>query len=539
VLTLNGFELSVEDDNPFKQPTAIYSELDLSIVLIGDSELISFGEDVITVRFADLTVSGDGTLLLKAERIDVNGGYAYGDGIDLTFGNLTVNGGMLDIFGSDHGIEIDYGNLTVNGGEIYIDAEDEGIDITGGDLTLNDGSIDIHADDKGIDIGGNMTVNGGIAEIFSDDDGIEVSEDLRITDGKIDVHSESIGIEVSGEVTIIGAEVEISALSEGLLAYGNVTLGGIFEISAELGGVVSFGDILLGNVIFAIETDDGMYAIKAAAITVEGEQGDVEINQDSDAEGSYSYIDGSYFGFGEYVDKNILMHKDFTVRYDYVYTGEEISIELYSELSLGVDYILQLPDDAIKELGIYEVKIVGIGDYVGEISLNIGVHKGFDLPCDESIDLNVSGYEDEIWTLVSFTPEYDGTYEFIFSCNSRSYVNLLDSDFAYNPLGSYVGEFKVTLELIGGVTYYFDVYSDVKDALCTVSARFICNDHVGGEATYHEQAVCDRCGNHYGDLLVCDHMCHADGIRGYIWKIFEFIYDFIGIESECKCGVDH
>ena len=46
-------------------------------------------------------------------------------------------------------------------------------------------------------------------------------------------------------------------------------------------------------------------------------------------------------------------------------------------------------------------------------------------------------------------------------------------------------------------------------------------------------------GNEYGYLLVCGHMCHAGGIRGFIWKIFEKLYDRFGIVTVCECGDEH
>ena len=96
------------------------------------------------------------------------------------------------------------------------------------------------------------------------------------------------------------------------------------------------------------------------------------------------------------------------------------------------------------------------------------------------------------------------------------------------------------VELVGGETYYISITIVVaRDRDAKLSVDVICNDHFGGEATYTERAICEECGFEYGDMLVCDHMCHADGLLGIIWKIFDFFYDLLGIESECKCGADH
>ena len=66
-----------------------------------------------------------------------------------------------------------------------------------------------------------------------------------------------------------------------------------------------------------------------------------------------------------------------------------------------------------------------------------------------------------------------------------------------------------------------------------------CPGHFGGEATYQEAAVCEECGLHYGDKLYCDHMCHKGGIYAIIWGIFEDIYAYFGVETECECGEKH
>ncbi len=37
----------------------------------------------------------------------------------------------------------------------------------------------------------------------------------------------------------------------------------------------------------------------------------------------------------------------------------------------------------------------------------------------------------------------------------------------------------------------------------------------------------------------CDHLCHKDGILGFIWKIISFLQRFFGIQQYCDCGVLH
>ena len=37
----------------------------------------------------------------------------------------------------------------------------------------------------------------------------------------------------------------------------------------------------------------------------------------------------------------------------------------------------------------------------------------------------------------------------------------------------------------------------------------------------------------------CDHMCHADGFKGFIWKIVKFFWKLFGMNPECECGAAH
>lgn len=37
----------------------------------------------------------------------------------------------------------------------------------------------------------------------------------------------------------------------------------------------------------------------------------------------------------------------------------------------------------------------------------------------------------------------------------------------------------------------------------------------------------------------CDHICHDNGILGYIWKIVRIFYKIFGINKVCECGISH
>ncbi len=538
-LTLNNFEISAPDENPFGTANAIYSELDLVLVLVGENRLETVGSDTIKIAAASLTINGDGKLSIIAEPSED----MLADGIDITSGDFIINGGVIELNGSDHGIEIDYGNMTVDGCKLNINSGDEGIDITDGNFTVNGGIFEIYADDKGIDVGGNMTVNDGRFYVYSyNDAAIEVTEDLTITGGDFEVNAAFDGFEVSGNVTITDGNFYIDSNDFGLEIFGNANIGyGIFEISAYTGGMLVGGDLVLGNVIFDLVIGSEQPAIRAASIAFEGANDGLELSSGSDENGEFVYLDYLSFGTGDYIGKKLL--KDFFQIRNCIYTGEEFKDVIVcgnGMYTLGVDYIVVLPEGVIRDVGVYTVKIVGIGDYVGEHTFDVPVHENYEITLDESIDVTLPVWNDDIWKVVTFTPEYDGTYEFIFLGGDKHYfVELLDEHGNRTKLFSGDENATVELELEAGVTYYFDVYADTEATDCTITVNVICDDHFGGEATYTEQASCDRCGEHYGEILVCDHMCHADGIRGFIWKIFDFLYELIGIESECECGAAH
>ncbi len=491
ILTLNKFKFTNEDENPIYGAPAIYSETALTIVLVGRNSVSALLDDCIYVAFGGLTIKGDGTL-------EINSGddYYTGDGIDVKKSDLIIESGEIYIRSGDSGIDVEGGNMLVNGGDIYIDAYDEGVDVSD-NLVINGGTFNVSAPNDGFDISGNVTINGGNFRVYADDSGFEISGELEISGGIFEIESGKYGID----------------------AYEKITLcGGIFEINAL----------------------EGDYEMVSLEIVIEGECYDAEIITVDDSVESFMYIANADFGVGDYAGKIILKDEFIDVQYTYIYSGEEIELNVECVdgiYTLGVDFTIILPEGGIKDIGIYEAKVVGIGDYAGEYVKRIRVHETQKLTLNQETDIIVQDSSADVWRYLEFTPEYDGTYSFDIYCHASYYcVAILDSSFTYDVIYDCDEGDIITLELVGGVTYYIDVYADEGSFEGVAEISVICNDHFGGEATYTEQAECDRCGEHYGELLECDHMCHADGIRGFIWMIFDFVYDLIGIESECKCG---
>ena len=215
------------------------------------------------------------------------------------------------------------------------------------------------------------------------------------------------------------------------------------------------------------------------------------------------------------------------------------------------------------------------------------------------MNIDIANADSYIFSYVKFVPKVTATYRFTFKTTDYLTITLLKGDInsSIDYFSGEDGYICFEYGLVAGETYYFDVYNSYGDVSCDISVELICNEHVGGSATYtdravceicgeeygdilvcsghfggqatyhdravceecgfeygdilvcdphvggnatyHEHAVCENCGVEYGDLLVCNHMCHKGGLYAVIWDIFDKIYDLLGIESECKCGEMH
>ena len=86
-------------------------------------------------------------------RLTINGKH----GIYIGKGNLTINGGNVDVDAQIDGINISQGNLTINGGKVDVDTQGEGIYISQGNLTINGGKVDVDTQGEGIKVSGTIT----------------------------------------------------------------------------------------------------------------------------------------------------------------------------------------------------------------------------------------------------------------------------------------------------------------------------------------------------------------------------------------------
>lgn len=493
-LTLNNFRIVNQDQNPIYDSSAIYSELDLELILVGNSYLEAVGDDVIYLAMADLTISGDGAIYIFSRRVFDGYGYYTGDGIDVNAGHLTVNSGTLCVDSSSSGFEIG-GDIEINGGSFYIESDSDGIEADG-DIIINGGFFDLYTDDDGIDADGAITINKGIFNF--DSDCCAIYSNGGITFGA-----------AMGEQNVVGDD-------------------GAFSWSDSNDNTIENGQLL--------PEDEDRTILE------------------------YDWIDESL--------KILVFNGEVQNPIGTVYNNDD-------KLILNVDYTVELSAE-VKNIGTYFATVTGIGDYVGTYIVPFAVHKVYELKGDTDLKLNAESMVSDICSMVKFTALTDSEYTFAINMPS-GYAHVI----VYNDIFDYIdhhfdnnGEITFKLELEAGETVYFDVYTEREKSVFTeMSVEFICNEHNMDDGVVAIAPACETegvitytceygCGHSYNETIpalehdyirvaryyiecalcgegVCDHMCHKDGLDALVWKIFEFIYDLFGIESECDCGEIH
>jgi hypothetical protein len=406
-----------------------------------------------------------------------------------------------------------------------------------------------------------LIINYGVFHIDSDDDdGIEASS-LVINGGDFNIESDDErGFDVLGDLIINGGNFHIKAYSTGIYTDGDAWInGGSFIIDAygEYPALSAYGDIIFGEKMGQQNTS---YHEDYETVWVD-ENGEIIY---------YAHLNSQ-----DDDSKTVISEDWISANTKLYYTGENQipEIEVYNyytdtSLVLGVDYEIRSLYEETKESGVYAVVISGIGDYTGNVIVTYTIHEEYELSLNSDLEVEISGMDDEVYSFIKFVPNVSATYRFVFSTANHLIVDVYNGDEYIEYHESEDGYIVIELELEAGVTYRFDVYDRGMDSVCNISAKLICNDHrgghatyhelamcqlcgesygellqcpghFGGEATYHDHAVCEECGYEYGELLVCDHMCHKGGYYTIIWHIFERIYEFLGIEEDCKCGEEH
>lgn len=193
------------------------------ITVNGDFDMtIEAGDDGIYVSKGNMTLAGDAMLNIFADDdgIDLNNGSltvncgeicveSDDHGFDVE-GSVTIKDGIIEIMAGDDGFNVE-NDIIIDGGEVIIDAEDYGLDSDDGNITINGGMINIKVhEEDGIDAYGDITVTGGEIVIDAYYSGILTYEGkLTVSGGAIDItNKDGYGIVVF-EADISGGEIYI------------------------------------------------------------------------------------------------------------------------------------------------------------------------------------------------------------------------------------------------------------------------------------------------------------------------------------------
>lgn len=154
---------------------------------------------------ADMTISGDGTLNIKA---------SYNDGI-ANRDTLVIQSGTINVDAVNHAIKgKDF--LSVLGGNIKVVAGLDGIkstqdmDSTLGYVNISGGNIDIKAVDEAISAVTNVKINGGTIKIDTSNNAIKAGTFVDISAGKVTILTQDKGLVCTEEKLSSKAEVTVN-----------------------------------------------------------------------------------------------------------------------------------------------------------------------------------------------------------------------------------------------------------------------------------------------------------------------------------------
>lgn len=233
-----------------------------------------------------INISGDGTLTVEGATNTVR---AYGD--------IVVNSGKIIANNCKKGLVcIETGNITVNGGTLELSIREKGLATTKGDITINNGTVKIAANDNSDDsdgihaygetntetnevVGGNVYIHGGTVNIDVNYDAITAYNNIEVDgNAKITATSGESGIRVNEGNVNIGESAQVTAASTGEhdginIAHGDININGNAKLTAAglcCGIHVSEGNIKItdGAEVIATSEEDGIY----------GSNGTIDIN---------------------------------------------------------------------------------------------------------------------------------------------------------------------------------------------------------------------------------------------------------------------
>ncbi len=165
------------------------------------------------------TITADTTATYSASRSTSDSNDSVADDTIHCDEYIKIDGGTLNLASGDDGIHSDTG-LVINGGTITISESYEGLE--SGDITINGGVIDVTSRDDGLNAaGGNDTTSESFNKGQSATNEIY---QIIINDGTLTVDADGDGIDANGSIFFMGGTVTVNGSedsSNGALDYGD------------------------------------------------------------------------------------------------------------------------------------------------------------------------------------------------------------------------------------------------------------------------------------------------------------------------------
>lgn len=194
----------------------IYSDKAFELVLVGSNTLKATNDTVDPSGIyagADLTISGDGTLTITAEKQGI-----------ISNGNVTVSSGNVKVTAVEYGIDANASKkaITVNDGTLTVDAK---YGIRTKTATVAGGNVTITASDNGMSVT-DLSVKGGNVTVTADGVGVNATANVIIEKGNVNVTAKKDGIYAKAALTVSGGNVTVTAVQDGIDAKNTTINGG-------------------------------------------------------------------------------------------------------------------------------------------------------------------------------------------------------------------------------------------------------------------------------------------------------------------------
>lgn len=209
VLTLNNFkgeEIDIDD-------------VDVTLKLIGDNELINESQDTLMVDDGDLIIEGAGATLRLTTEGDND------EALDIDGGNLTIRGGTYYFTTLDDGIEAQDSEVLIENAKMVITNngtdDEEGIDVESDNreqphgLTIRNSDITLTVPYDGINVedGKTLIENTALTITSRESDGIDSYGDLTIRGSRLNISAQESALKNDGKMTLIANELHLLSRS--------------------------------------------------------------------------------------------------------------------------------------------------------------------------------------------------------------------------------------------------------------------------------------------------------------------------------------